>query len=232
MRSAHASAEHGFSLVEVVVSMAAGIVVLLAVFMVLDLGVRQSARSVDRVDADQRGRTAMEQLVQELHSSCVAASVTPVLAGSDSSNLKFLSQFGSAPVLNPNLHVVTYSGGSLVDTVYPETSGSAPNWTFSATPSATKTFVSQISQATVSGTAQPVFQYFKYAGGGSISTTPLPTPLSAADAADAVQVTVSFAVGPTSQSNEARRTINLSDAVVLRYIPASGSSTVVNLPCQ
>ena len=81
------------------------------------------------------------------------------------------------------------------------------------------------------GTTQPYFQYFSYSN-GNISTTPLTVPLSATDAASAVQVTVNLAVGPTDGSTDARRTTNLTDAVVLRYIPAIGSTSVANLPCQ
>ncbi len=228
--------ERGFSVVELMVSIAAGMVVLLALFGILDISFTQSARSIDRVESSQRGRTAMERLVQELHSSCVAASVTPVYAGSSSSALKFISQFGSAPVLNPDQHVVTVQAdpvkpyNDLVDKVYTYVSGSAPSWTFAATP-ITKTLAENVAQATVNGTVQPYFQYYAYTN-GSISSTPLTTPLSTTDAANAVQVTVSFAVGPTDKSSDPRRTINLSDGVVLRYIPASGTATVANLPCQ
>ena len=219
------------------VSIAAGMVVLLALFAVLDISVVQSARSIDRIESSQRGRTAMEQLVQELHSSCVAASVTPVYAGSDNSTLKFISQFGSAPVLNPDQHVVTVQADAtkpyndLVDKVYTYVSGSAPNWTFSAQPSPAKVLAENVTQATINGVVQPYFQYYAYTN-GSISSTPLATPLSTTDAANAVQVTVSFAVGPTDKSSDPRRTVNLSDGVVLRYIPASGTATVANLPCQ
>ena len=115
--------------------------------------------------------------------------------------------------------------------MYAATGGSAPNWTFATTPTVTKTLAENVSQATVNGAIQPYFQYFSYAN-GAISTTPLTTPLSATDAANAVQVTVSMAVGPTDGSTDSRRITNLTDAVVLRYIPASGDQTVVNLPCQ
>ena len=119
----------------------------------------------------------------------------------------------------------------LVDKVYAATGGSSPNWTFSTTPTATKTLAENVTQATVNGAVQPYFQYYSYAN-GAISTTPLTTPLSATDAASAVQVNVSIAVGPTDGSTDFRRITNLTDAVVLRYIPASGDQTVVNLPCQ
>ena len=229
--------ERGFTLIELLVSLSAGVVLMLALFAVFDISVVQSARSIDRVESSQRGRTAMEQLIQALHSSCVAASVAPVLSTSDNTTMKFVSQFGSAPVLTPNEHVVTVQAdgskpyNDLVDKVYASTGGTAPNWTFSTTPTTTKTLAENVTQATVGGTLQPYFQYFSYAN-GAISTTPLTTPLSSADAADAVQVTVSIAVGPTSGSTDFRRITNLSDAVVLRYIPASGDQTVANLPCQ
>ncbi|MGZ6950375.1 MAG: hypothetical protein ACXVJY_20075, partial [Ilumatobacteraceae bacterium] len=168
---------------------------------------------------------------------CVAASVAPVLGTSDNTTLKFVSQFGSAPVLTPNEHVVTVQAdgsapyNDLVDQVYPATGGSAPNWTFSTTAPVKKVLAKNVTQATVNGVVQPYFQYFSYAN-GAISTTPLTTPLSATDAADAVQVIVSIAVGPVDGSTDFRRITNLSDAVVLRYIPASGDQTVANLPCQ
>ncbi len=234
---ARATDERGFTLTELLVALSAGTVLMLALFAVLDISIVQSARSTDRVESSQRGRTAMEQLIQELHSSCVAASVAPVLSTSDGTTLKFVSQFGSSPVLTPNEHVVTVQAdgtkpyNDLVDKVYPATGGSAPNWTFSTTATSTKTLAENVSQSTVNGTVQPYFQYFSYSN-GAISTTPLTTPLSVNDAADAVQVTVSIAVGPTDNSSDPRRITNLSDAVVLRYIPASGDQTVVNLPCQ
>jgi type II secretory pathway pseudopilin PulG len=221
----------GFTLVEMVVTVAAGTMIALAIITVLDLSMRQSARTLDRVEASQHGRTAMEELVQELHSSCVAASVTPVIAGSTSSTIEFLSQFGSGPVLTPNMHVVTLAGGKLTDLTYPATSGTAPTWTFSATPSSTKLLGANLWPALVGGVSQPVFQYYAYVN-GQVSSTPLATPLSGSDAADTVQVTVSFAAGPSDLSTEADRKVSLSDSVVLRFIPASGTQTVVNLPCN
>ena len=174
-------------MVEMVVTIFSAIVIFCAILTVLDLSMRESARALDQVEANQHGRTTLERLVQELHSSCVAASVTPVLAGSDSSNVHFLSQFGSAAVLTPNEHVVSFAGGTLTDTAYAVTGGSAPSWTFSSTPTSTTTLGTNLSQALVNGATQPVFQYYAYVN-GTLSTTPLPTPLSATDAADTVEV--------------------------------------------
>jgi type II secretory pathway pseudopilin PulG len=222
-------AEHGFTLVELLVVLMTGIIIVLATFTVLDVSMRQSARVTDRIEADQRGRTAMEQLVQELHSSCVASAVTPVVAGSDGSNIQFLSQFGSAPVLTPDLHKVGFASGALTDNVFASTGGTSPNWTFSSTATSSKLLGTNFAQAAVSGVTQPVFQYYGYVS-GQLSTTPLPTPLSTSDAASTAQVTISFAAQPLSTSTEADRTVNLSDSVVLRYAPAS--TVIANPPCQ
>jgi prepilin-type N-terminal cleavage/methylation domain-containing protein len=220
----------GFTLVELLVTMIAGLVMLMATLTVLDISVQESAKVADRVEAGQRGRIAMEQLIQELHSSCVAASVAPVLQGSTSTNIQFLSQFGSAAVLTPNLHSVTLSGGSLTDASYAATGGSAPTWTFSSTPSSNRTVLTNVSQATVNSTVQPVFQYYKYVNG--TLSSPLSTPLSATDAADTVQVTVNFAVGPLDTSTAADRTIQTTGTAVLRYVPADPTPGAPNLPCQ
>lgn len=222
--------EGGFTLVELLVSMLAGMIVMIAVLGVLDFSLRQSARATDRVEASQRGRTTMEQIMQLLHSSCVAASVTPVRPGSDSTNVQFLSQMGSAAIVVPDLHKISLTSSTLTDTVYPETSGSAPTWTFSATPTITKTMLTNVGQGAINGVTQPIFQYYKYVN-GTLSTTALTTPLSPADAAATAEVAITFAASPTG-STDADRTVNLSDTAVLRYVPASGDIAVVNLPCQ
>lgn len=222
--------QRGFTLVELLVTMIAGLVITLATLTMLDISVQESAKVADRVEASQRGRIAMEQLIQELHSSCVAASVAPVLPGSTSTSIQFLSQFGSAAVLTPNLHKVTFSAGSLTDTAYAATSGSAPTWTFSSTPAYSRTVLTNVSQSTVNGTTQPVFQYYEYVN-GTLSSA-LPTPLSATDAANTVQVTVNFAVGPLDTSTVADRTIQTTGTAVLRYVPADPTPGAPNLPCQ
>jgi Tfp pilus assembly protein PilW len=223
--------ERGFTLVEMLVAMLAGIIVLSAILGVLEISVRLSARAVDRVDATQRGRTGMEQIVQLLHSSCVASSVTPVYGASDGSNLVFVSQFGSAVTLIPNLHKITFAGGNLTDNVYAYTgtAGAAPPWpttSFASTPTSSRVLITNVSAG-----ANPVFRYFKYVN-GTLSSTALTTPLSTSDAAATTAVEITFSVSPSSGSTEARRIVNLDDMAVLRYVPASGDANVVNTPCQ
>jgi len=231
--------ESAFTLVEVLVALMVGMIVLLVAFNMLDVSVQQTAQITERVDADQRGRLALETITQELHSSCVASKELPIQAsdgthpGSDSSHLVFITQFGSAPTLMPNLHVVSLTDGQITDAVYPANPGAtAPYWTFAATPTKTSPLLSSVAQASVGSPplVQPVFQYYSYGTNGQLLSTPLTTPLSATDAGSAVAVAIAFAAQPTSGSPDPKRTVNFSDSVVLRLSPVPTPATT-QFPC-
>ena len=150
--------EEGFTLAELVVAMALGIVVLTALVMLMDLTTREASRTFTRVDATQRARTKLARIENELQSACLTSGVTPIQAGSTSSSLVFLSAYGKAAQPTPIEHNISLSSGTLTDSLYAVTGGSAPNWTFSSTPYATNTLLTSVAQ---SGTV-PVFQYLAY----------------------------------------------------------------------
>lgn len=223
--------QRGFMLIELLLSLTLAIVLLTGVFGVLRLAMTQSTDSLDRVDSGQSGRSAMQHMAQELHSSCVAPGAVPVLAGSTATSLAFLSQYGSAVSLTPAEHVVALSGATLTDSTYPATGGTAPNWTLAPSPSSQLVLDANASQATINGAVQPVFQYFAYSG-GALSTTPLATPLSAADALNTAEVTISFAASPGDRSRTVGRSTVFTNSVVLRFQPASNLAATPDLPCQ
>ncbi len=231
--------ERGFTLIELMVALVVGMIVLLVAFNMLDVSVQQTAQITERVDADQRGRHALETLTQELHSSCVAPAVGPIQAsdgthpGSDSSHLAFLSQFGSAPLLTPDLHVISVAGGQIIDTVYPANAGGAAgNWTFAASPTRINQLLTNVAAASVGSppTIQPAFQYYAYGPNGQLLSAPLQPPFSAAVASSAVAVTIAFAAQPTSGSPDVKRTVNFDDSVVLRLTPVPTPATT-QFPC-
>ncbi len=233
------SNERGFTLVELLVGMAISVVVLIGILTLVDVTTRGSARVAARVEANQRARTTLQRLLDELHSTCVSPNVLPVVAASngytsDSNNLIFLQQTGSAVSPTPDEHVVSLEGDTLKERVYSANpGGTAPNWTFASTPSSTTTLMTDVGAAKF-GTppaAVPLFQYFAYQG-AQLSTTPLPTPLSASDAARTVAATVSFSVSPRSNpARDQHAAVSVSDSVVLRLSPASEAATEVNPPC-
>lgn len=65
------AAEHGTSLMELLVAMLSAVVVMGALVALLTITLDEEGRISDRVQADQIGRTAMSNIVEKLHSSCV-----------------------------------------------------------------------------------------------------------------------------------------------------------------
>ena len=175
-----AAREHdGFTLVELLVAMLAGSILMAALLTMIDVTMHQTTLQFSRVDATQQGRVAVEDLEAELHSSCVAPGETPIQAGSDGSNLIFVSQYGSTSAANaitptPVKHVVAYNAaaGTLTDSAYAVTGGTGPNWTFSTTAQSVHLILGHVTQQ---ASSPPVFQYFSYSvptNGGTPYTAP------------------------------------------------------------
>ncbi len=164
--------ESGFTLTELLVVLLCSIVVALALFAFQDLTLRQTTRVFAKVDATQRARAAMGLIETRLRSSCVSENVTPIqpydaskpTLGSTDNQIAFVSKFGSAASLTPELHVINWTQdagkptGSLIDRTYPVTGGTAPNWTFSSTASASRVLLDHAARV---GTT-PIFRYYKY----------------------------------------------------------------------
>jgi hypothetical protein len=98
------SAEHGMSIIELLVAMLIAFVVVGALVALLEITITQEGRITDRVQADQLGRTAMTNIVEKLHSSCTGfgglpiqkpgGSVSSPLAPTGRTNLWFISLYG------------------------------------------------------------------------------------------------------------------------------------------
>lgn len=216
---------------ELLVTMFAASIVLSGILAMVQMTTTQTVRVSERVQANQRAKPVLQRLMDELHSSCVAPDVIPVQAGSIGTQLIFWSQTGDEVNPTPNQHVVTVSGGNVTESIYPATGGTPPLWTFSGTPSSTRTLLTNVSNATVDGGTVAPFRYYRYAG-NQISPTPIPTPLDATTAQQAVLVNVSFAVGSTENgTRDTKNAVTVSDQAVLRLSSASSNGSVVNDPC-
>lgn len=251
--------ERGFTLIELIVATMAGIIVAAATSAVVIASVHFSSNFGNRVDANQEGRVAMEKITQALNSSCVATGVTPLVgtpaptgmvggaaSGSDASDAVFYSALSDSPTIEPNeveisltgtapsqqLVLYTYANSNAATTPPP-----APPWTFAttATPSGGFVLLPDAAQATINGAVKPVFQYFSYnTATGQMNTTPLAVPLSATDAANTAEVTVSFEALPSNKGANLSAPgagANISDSVVLRLTPASSNPNGSNTPC-
>jgi prepilin-type N-terminal cleavage/methylation domain-containing protein len=203
--------ESGFTLVELLVSIAAGTVVLAALFALLNTTLNSTTRTFSQVDASQASSTATENLESELHSACLASGMAPVQSGSDANNLIFVSQYGSsastakAATPTPVEHKIVFSSsaGTLTDYTYAATGGGAPTWTFSTTASSSRLLLSHVA----ANGSTPVFQYFQYSvptNGGTPYTD------SAGNSYEMIQDGINYVPGTTIKPTAAPLTTPLS----------------------
>ncbi len=224
--------ERGLALPELLVATVAGLIVMMGVTQMLMSSLRQNASISDRINANQRGRITMYQIIDDLHSACIAPLTVPIRAGSYDTSITFTHAVGSAVQPTPTLVNLSLSGTNLIEKTYAATGGTAPNWTFSSTPSLTRTLATDI--AATPGV--PMFRYYGYTS-GAISTTPFTAtssnPLSAANALKTVQVAVAFDAYPTKQqTTDPNTAVSLQNTAYLRLSPPSYDSSATNAPCQ
>ncbi len=241
--------EHGFSLIELLVVLALSIVVVGALYTIVDAALQATSRTVTKVNANQRARTTLATIVNDLKSGCTGNANPPVQQGSSSTSVIFNSQFGSAVTLTPAQHQITLNTASdtLTDTV---TSGGKTS---------TLTLLTNVQQ---DGT-NPVFTYYAFespagytdAGGNPYmmlldGTTPVPgtntippaqplsVPLSQSDAQSAAEVTIDLKVGGDKGSPENTNLtdtpLTVKDAAVLTLDPVANHAGGTNTfgPCQ
>jgi prepilin-type N-terminal cleavage/methylation domain-containing protein len=228
------SNERGMTMVEMLVAMSVGLVVTFATLAIVDVSARNSAQVTHRVDLNQRARPVMQHLLDELHSACVSPGVAPVLEGSTDSSLSFMHQIGSVVTPVPDKRVVSLTGDTLTESVYPPATGSEPGaWTFQGSPTSTRTLLTDIAPARVGEpeATVPLFRYYGYPT-GQTTLSELPVPLSAENAAKAVRVDVAFAIDPeTNPAQDENDGVTVADSVLLRFEPAQGGTTEGNRPC-
>jgi Tfp pilus assembly protein PilW len=220
--------ESGMTLVELLVATAAGVVVMFGIVTAFIVTMRETDRVAAHVDANQRSRTVMYKVIDELHSACIAAQIAPVQSGSSGTSLNFIHQAGSAVSPTPVLSKISLSGTTLSQSDYASTGGSAPSWTFSGTPSSTVQLMTGVSPTSGSS----IFSYYAYSN-GQVSSTPLATPLGSTDAAKTVQVSVAFKVAPTTTPIvDPNAPTAVEDSALLRFTPATFDTAANDLPCQ
>jgi type II secretory pathway pseudopilin PulG len=184
--------EDGFTLIEVLVALVAGIIVSAAMGAIVVTSVHLGSNTADRVDANQQGRVAMEKITQQLDSACVANTAAPVISNgatgpvgnpavSDDTHMWFYTAIppataigstvvgGDGANINPYLVEIYLSSGALMETAYPWAGGTAPApantnpWYFNWTNPTTFTLLPFVAQMVASnGATLPIFQYYGY----------------------------------------------------------------------
>ena len=182
--------ERGLTLIELLVAMTAGAIVIAGITVILAVSLHQNVRITDSVQSNRLGRTALNRITNELHSSCTgfgssaiqAPSTTPTspLTSTGGLSLWFLTAYGSsssgeAAIKGVTEHDLAWSStgtsntgqalGKLTDYTWKSTGGEPPNsaWTFSSVLStATASSARVIATNVIPAAASTVFRYSKY----------------------------------------------------------------------
>jgi Tfp pilus assembly protein PilW len=247
------SDQRGFSLMELLVAMAAGFVVTGALFSIMDVSLHQSALISDKVQADQLGRTTMTAMIDELHNSCIAPEVTPVKAESSGTELRFVSAYGSKAVLTKaSEHRIVWEEessknaakmGTLKDKTYESSGGEWPSFTYPSSPTRTVLIGSDLGPVTSGAETTPIFQYYSYnTESTSSTTTPLGTlkaislkageKLSAAAAETVASVRITFNAFPTDANEKLHRNAEFTSQVAFAFSAPPSETPIEAAPCQ
>lgn len=202
--------EGGFSLAEVLVSIPIGLVLLTAVFSMMRVSTRQSANVTDRVEAIQRGRTAMERITRQLRSQVCPATTGTALTAANSNTMTFyVDMSGGASA--PEQHTLTYDANAQTLTEYDYVgTGTWPNMNYSGPATRTRELLNNVTPVT----GVPMFRYYKYDANGNVSATPMTVPVSQSELPRIVSVSVSFVSKPRRAGQSPPTTTFQSDASV------------------
>jgi Tfp pilus assembly protein PilV len=225
--------EHGFTLIETLVSVSVGMVVLFGLLQLLEFTLPASQHVTDRVDAQQRGRNALEQIQQQLHSAVCVNTNDPVtgvpalrkpVISADAQQVTFYSD-----VMTPTTTATTTAGsfqpvrrqlawsstaGTITESTWVGT-GTPPNITFPATPTRTRTV---LTDAWAVGGATGIFSPQGY----SAATSAL-VPTTVADQVAAVGI--SFRVSPAGATAGSAQGASFDDSVALTVSPDFSTAT-------
>lgn len=133
--------EDGFTVIELLVALAIGVVVFTGAMAVMSTEFTQSNGTVERTDAMQRGRIVLDQVTRLLRSQSCGTGVSRVVSGSDNS-ITFYADLndgapattGGPPQSRPVQHTIALdTAGRITDTTIPGTGSVASGYRFTGT---------------------------------------------------------------------------------------------------
>jgi len=199
--SARLADESGFTLVELLATLLVSTIVLFALFGLVDTATRQQSVATDRIDANDRGRAAIDVITAQLRSRVCISGVQGSLVAASDSQIEFFASLGLTPesatqsqTLVLQRRRLTYRPAPNNDVVEEVWVGSAPA---PALPPATSTTATRtrtlLTNVSLDGTT-PFLRFY-----GLIGTPPLPDllltprPLSATNLTKVARISVGFA---------------------------------------
>lgn len=204
--------ERGMTLVELVVAMSIGVVVLLAAFTVIDRGFQIQKETVDREDAAQRGRLAMDRMVRGLRSQVAVCPAKSAITAATANSVTFTVDTSGG--VAPKRRTVTFdpTARTLTEYSYNATGTTSP-FSFVATPSLTRVLLNNV----VADGSTPFFTYYKDSGTGVGANTVMTPPLTTDDLAAVAMIGIAFANRPNAKTaTDNKRAVTYNDSVFIR----------------
>jgi prepilin-type N-terminal cleavage/methylation domain-containing protein len=205
-----ARSQAGFTVVEVLVASVVLAVVAAGAMTFVQVLLRQSRGVVERTDAMQRGRIALDQMTRSLRSQVCLNEDTEGLIAGNADEVTFYADYsdGTRP---PERRTLKYDPTTrrLTETTVAGTGPLTGPISFTS-PARTRRLLDGVTR----DGSTPVFQYFAYGTGTPrLPNVPLPAPLSTTDLGNAARVQLTFQVG---SSRDAKFATRLEDDVLLR----------------
>jgi hypothetical protein len=221
--------EAGMTLMELLTAISVGMIVMFAMFALLDNTVRMNTNMMSKTDAMQRGRIAMDIMTQELRSQvCLENLAGPaVVAGATSDSVEFYSDFsegdGTVPPTKRKL-ALDRTTGNITTSVY-KTDKLEPKPTdFSTAPSEILLRLERASlQRDAANKEIPFLRYYAYewvdVGDGTKrpeATLELVPPIDANEARRVARIDVSVVAQPLG-TKDVTKGVNLDDQIMARH---------------
>jgi prepilin-type N-terminal cleavage/methylation domain-containing protein len=210
------SDERGMTLVELLVTMVIGMIVMSAATTLITSSERASKRVQTRVDATQRGRTAMDQITQRLRSmTCLPNATAPVVTATADS-VTFYGDLDGDLNYDPEqwrLYGIRDGAGNL--TGISEESGPV-----GGTPTRRRAVVTNIKDLTKSGVRTPLFRYYAYPSASSIDTVEIGagTGVAAIDLRRVARMDIAFKAATTDTNRYTAIDSDMETSVYARTV--------------
>lgn len=210
--------ERGFTLVELLVGMAIGLVVMFAALTMMDIAGRSAQRTDQRMQAIIRGRVAYEDLTRQLRSqTCLGFGQAAIQIAAPRETVFYASLItvnGALPIQKRRLVFQPMTGfsdrGAIVEQVFDVASGTPPYVTWNTTPTSTRTVINDVTLSP----GGPLFRYYKYNKDTSPDFTELTGPISDNDRAMIVKVGLAFDSFPDRGGDSTLRTVYQGEVFV------------------
>ncbi|MGH2942631.1 MAG: PulJ/GspJ family protein [Solirubrobacteraceae bacterium] len=194
--------ESGFTLVELLSTLVISMIVLFALFSLVDNATRKQSVAVDRIEANDRARVAIDNIGTQLRSRVCISQTQGSLVSASASQMEFFASLGlTAESATQSQRLVlerrrlTYRPAPNNDVVEESWVGSAPAPALppatSTTPTRTRTILSNVA---LDGST-PFFRYWALAGSPPQPTQPLDAPVAAANLTKVARIDVNFVAG-------------------------------------